>query len=190
VELKSFTAKSINNTILLNWQTATEVNNNGFEIQRSVKKDGWKKIGFVLGHGNSNSLIEYSFVDNSPTICDELQYRLKKLDNDGKFTYSGIIKLSIGMPNNYQVMQNYPNPFNPSTTIKFQLPKNSLVSIKVYDQIGNEIATLINEEKTAGSHIVQWNGKNSQGTTVASGVYFYKISAGNYIATYKMNFLK
>ncbi|MDP4114528.1 MAG: SBBP repeat-containing protein [Bacteroidota bacterium] len=187
IEIRSFNASSNNKGIYLQWKTSTEVNNYGFEIER--KNKDWEKIGFVQGHGNSNSSKEYSFIDDKP-LTGKIQYRLKQLDNDGKFKYYEPITVNVDEPKEFKLMQNSPNPFNPTTAIKFQLPLNSFVTVKIYDMIGREITTLINEEKPAGSHIIFWNGKDSNGQTVSSGIYLYKLTAGTYSETRKMNFLK
>lgn len=96
----------------------------------------------------------------------------------------------LGDPKDYKLMQNSPNPFNPTTSIKFQLPQNTFVTLKVYNLIGREVATLVNEERAAGTHVVYWNGKDSNGMSLASGVYLYKLIAGSYVEIRKMNLLK
>ena len=134
VELTSFSASVKGDVILLNWATATEVNNYGFEIQRATNLrglanlEGFKTIGFVNGHGNSNSPKDYSFVDSNP-LAGSVSYRLKQIDTDGKYHYSTVIELSNTLSKEYVLEQNYPNPFNPTTVISYSIPKASHVSV-------------------------------------------------------------
>ena len=194
VELTSFTASVLESKVILNWQTATEVNNYGFEIERQilnqVQNDNWEKIGFVAGHGNSNSPKDYSFIDQEKVAERSRSYRLKQIDIDGKYEYSKEIEIDLGMPNEFSLSQNYPNPFNPSTTIKYSIPKiinnqSSIINIKVYDILGNVVATLVNENKAAGNYEVKFNATN-----LTSGIYFYHISTGSFASTKKMILLK
>jgi hypothetical protein len=181
VELVSFNAEVKNNIVHLNWKTATEVNNYGFEIERSLDNEVWSKIGFVAGHGNSNSPKEYYFED-SKLSNNSYQYRLRQVDNDGSFAYSNIVKVNIDqLPNNFTLNQNYPNPFNPSTKISWQSPVSSRQTLKVYDIIGNEVATLVDEFREAGNYEIDFNASQ-----LTSGVYVYKITAGNFSDTKKM----
>ncbi|MCL5030774.1 MAG: T9SS type A sorting domain-containing protein [Bacteroidetes bacterium] len=185
VELTSFAANINNNKVELNWQTATEVNNYGFEIQRAKKSDNlmWEKIGFVEGNGTSNSPKSYRFDDNNP-LQSNLVYRLKQLDINGDYKYSKEIEINL-TPKDYVLFQNYPNPFNPSTTIKFSLPNRSFVNIKVYDITGREVAILFDGAKEAGTYSIDFNASN-----LSSGTYFYRISAGNFVQVRKMLLLK
>ena len=201
VELTAFNANIKDDTIELNWETATEVNNYGFEIERTTPHPppyqggsgeaggGWEKIGFVQGHGNSNSPKEYSFTDK-PDNSGKFQYRLKQIDNDGKFEYSPVVEINLEIPAEFSVKQNYPNPFNPTTTINYSVPSVGIsfmkfVQIKVYDILGNEVATLVNEEKQPGNYEVEFNAGN-----LSSGIYFYQIVSGKYSAIKKMIVLK
>ncbi|MDP4197792.1 MAG: T9SS type A sorting domain-containing protein [Bacteroidota bacterium] len=189
VELLSINAAQVNQSVEIKWKTAQEINNYGFEIERKSQKSEWEMLGFVKGHGSSRSPREFSFTDNQPP-AGRTQYRLKQIDNDGQFKYYDALSIDVNAPREYCLMQNSPNPFNPSTAIKFQLPMNTFVSVKVYDMLGREITSLINEEKPAGSHIVYWNGRDMNGQMVSSGVYLYKLTAGTYTETRKMNLLK
>ena len=181
VELVSFNAKVVNKVVLLDWRTATEVNNYGFEVERSSGSDSWDKIGFVNGHGNSNSPKKYYFED-SKLSNTSYKYRLKQVDNDGSFAYSNIVSVLIGQtPNSFALSQNYPNPFNPSTKISWQSPVSGWQTLKVYNILGNEVATLVNEFREAGSYEIDFNASQ-----LTSGVYIYKISAGNFSDTKKM----
>lgn len=184
VELTSFTAFTNDNNVNLNWETATEVNNYGFEILRSSNNNDWTKIGFVNGNGNSNSPKYYSFIDY-PTGAVTFQYKLKQIDFDGAFEYSPVINVELETPPNFSIQQNYPNPFNPSTTIEYQLPQKSYVTIKVFDSIGNELNTLVSGYKDAGNHQIKFNAED-----YPSGVYFYTIKTENFVKTNKMLLIK
>jgi len=168
----------------LSWITATETNNQGFEILRFAQNDknGWSKVGFVPGHGTTTETSFYSFIDKGLS-GGKYFYRLKQIDYDGSFEFSNVIEVEIGSPDEFFLSQNYPNPFNPTTKIKFTIPSNvngemSNVRLKVYDVLGNEIATLVNEEKTAGEYEVEFNNHSDEGRNLPSGVYFYQLIAG------------
>ena len=199
VELTSFSAFADNNDVQLNWITATETNNQGFEIQK--KKSEFRSqetecemIGFVDGNGTTTEKQTYSFADKNIS-AGKYQYRLKQIDFDGTFEYSNIIEVEVGIPREFSLSQNYPNPFNPTTKIKFTLlntdnplpggARGGLVTLKIYDVLGNEIATLINEEKPAGSYEVEFDA-----TGLTSGIYFYQLKSGSFIQTMKMLLLK
>lgn len=192
VELTSFSALVKGRDVSLSWKTATEVNNYGFEVERAkacTEKSAFEKIAFIEGSGSSNSEKSYSYTDKSVEV-GEYTYRLKQLDIDGKFKYSDEVNVSLKTPAEYRLMQNSPNPFNPSTTIRFELPAASHVVLRVYDIVGREVATLLNEEQSEGRHEAIWNGKDSHGLSVASGVYIYRLTAGSFVQTRKMNLMK
>lgn len=190
VELTSFTATVFNNKTTLNWSTASELNNTGFGIEKSFFDEKsksfmeWKTIGFVPGKGTAVSKQEYSYIDDEEIFC-KTAYRLKQIDFDGSYNNSFLIEVAPQLPKEFSISQNYPNPFNPGTVIKYQLPVNSKVIIKVYDILGKEIATLVNEVKPAGKYEINFNAAQ-----FTSGVYLYKIHAGNYIQTKKMILIK
>jgi len=184
VELSSFTAFVNGASVVLNWRTETEVGNYGFEILRCAQNDVWVELGFVEGHGNSNSPKNYTFEDESPPT-GMVQYRLKQIDTDGKFAYSDVVRVEVGIPSKFELKQNYPNPFNPTTNIVYNLPVDGFVTLKIYDVIGNEVETIVNENKKAGRYVIAFNGSN-----IASGVYFCRISAGKYSTSIKMMLVK
>ncbi len=195
VELAEFNCYMLQcNSVRLNWKTITEVNNYGFDVERTMTNDGeshssivngqWEKIGFVQGSGNSNSPKNYSFTDNKPG-SGKVAYRLKQIDINGDFKYSNVVMADLLSPGRFDLSQNYPNPFNPLTTISYQLSKFSHTTLKVYDVLGNVVATLVNEEKPAGTYEVTWNAGN-----LSSGVYFYQLKAGNFLSKKKMVLLK
>jgi len=153
--------------------------------------DYWEIIGFVNGNGNSNSPKDYSFIDNMLNLNLKLSYRLKQIDKNGKFTYSDVVEVeSNNIPTEFALYQNYPNPFNPTTTIKYSVPKivnnqSSIINLKVYDILGNEIATLVNEQKAPGNYEVQWNASG-----FASGVYFCRLQSEDFISVKKLLLMK
>ncbi len=126
VELISFTADVNENNITLNWSTATETNNQGFDVERFVESLNWEKIGFVEGSGTTTELRSYSFVDENVTE-GKYSYQLKQIDFDGSFEYSDVVEIEVGTPNQYSLEQNYPNPFNPTTTISYSIKEKGLV---------------------------------------------------------------
>lgn len=188
VELKTFTVTTIGSKVRLNWNTATEINNFGFEIERAKTSNSslllWEKIGFVNGSGNSNSPKSYTFIDDNVS-SEKYSYRLKQIDNDGQFEYSSPVQIDLGSLSTFWLNQNYPNPFNPSTTIQFSLPAALNVKIIIFNLLGQEIQTLVNETKEAGIHEIIFDAQN-----LNSGVYLYKIEAGSYIQTRKMTLIK
>jgi hypothetical protein len=185
VELAYFAGTLNDNKVELNWLTETEVSNYGFDIERLVENSGWVKLGFVEGHGNSNSPKEYSFADYDISRAGQYKYRLKQIDNDGKFEYSYVITVYVGAPAAFYLSQNYPNPFNPSTKIDYSVPEGSKVNLKVYDILGREVASLVDEYKDIGTFTVTLDASNLPG-----GIYFYTISAGGFVETKKMSLVK
>ncbi len=188
VELNTFTANVNDQNVQLNWLTSTEINNYGFEVQRSAssnsKNYSWNKIGFVKGNGNSNSVKYYSFIDNN-IHTGKNDYRLKQIDNDGHFSYSKIVEVNLQVPANYKLVQNYPNPFNPSTTIKYMIPKASHVKITIFNSLGKKVKTLIDKFKEPGSYSIRFTSDE-----LSSGLYFYRLEAGSFSQVKKMILLK
>jgi len=184
VELNSFTAETNAFNVILNWKTATEINNFGFDVERKITNGDWSKIGFVEGSGNSSSPKSYKFTDNKPIGGSKFIYRLKQIDNDGKYEYSDEIEVEI-VPTEFALYQNYPNPFNPSTKIRYQLPQESKVIIKIYDILGSEVITLLNEKKEPGVYEVEFNAQH-----LSSGTYIYRIVADGFVETKKMVLMK
>jgi hypothetical protein len=190
VELSSFSASVAGNAVKLNWKTETEVNNYGFEVERKILKQVqndspvWEKIGFVNGNGNSNSPKNYSYEDKNVS-AGKYSYRLKQIDNDGQFEFSKTIEVDLGAPKKFELSQNYPNPFNPTTTIRFSLPEASTVKLTIYNILGQEIKTLLNEFKESGIHSLNFNASE-----LNSGMYIYKLEAGTYTQSRKMMLVK
>ncbi|MDR3666001.1 MAG: FISUMP domain-containing protein [Ignavibacteriaceae bacterium] len=185
VELTSFTASINNRDILLKWNTAIEVNFSSFEVERKkVNINIWQPIDLVPASGNSTSPKQYSYVDKRVNT-GEYNYRLKMIDFNGTFKYSNIININISSPDKFELLSAYPNPWNPTTTIRYQVPINIQVKIKVFDALGREVSTLVNEVKQAGIYEVILNGKG-----LASGIYYYQMKAGNFIGTKKIILIK
>jgi hypothetical protein len=190
VELSDFNGNYSNGKIMLNWRTETEVNNYGFEVERAIIETGkadsqeWTKIGFVKGTGNSNAPEEYSFEEK---ISQEgaYKYRLKQIDFDGNYKYSQEIEINISFPGEFTLNQNYPNPFNPTTNISFSLPKTEFVSLKVYDVLGKEVETLLQDKITAGEYYIKFDGSG-----LHSGFYFYKVEGEDFSMVKKMVLVK
>ncbi|HEY5533443.1 MAG TPA: T9SS type A sorting domain-containing protein, partial [Ignavibacteria bacterium] len=171
VELTSFAASIFGRDVKLNWVTATETNNSGFEIQRSMQNENnWEKVGFVKGNGTKNTPTNYTYTD-SKLNTGKYQYRLKQIDYNGNYEYfllNGFVNISNA--SKYDLSQNYPNPFNPVTNIDYELPLDSKVMIKVYDISGRVISELVNLQQKAGFYTIQFNASN-----IASGNYFYQM---------------
>lgn len=197
VELTSFTASVKGKVVTLDWETATEVNNYGFEIQKSEvrsQESEWKTIGFVEGNGNSNSPKSYSFTDNTASY-GSYAYRLKQIDNDGSFDYSNVVEVFVGeLPNGFVLEQNYPNPFNPSTKIKFEVEKQSEGTLKVFNTNGEEVAELFSGRLDAGRiYEVEFSASDQSFRLVrnlTSGVYFYQLQTPERTEVKKMMLLK
>ena len=189
VELSSFTANVNGNDVFLDWRTETEIENYGFKVLRQSAGDGlneeWVTIGFIHGNGNSNSPIDYEYVDADISTAGNYYYRLKQIDNDGSYEYSMIVTAEINAPNTFQLSQNYPNPFNPQTRINFALPKREIVLLKVYNLLGELISTIVNKEMPSGIHSVLFDASK-----FPSGVYIYRLETESFIATKRMTLLK
>ncbi|MCW8804076.1 MAG: T9SS type A sorting domain-containing protein [Ignavibacteriaceae bacterium] len=171
VELSTFTAETSINSVVLNWSTATETNNNGFEIERKLKNQEWVNIAFVEGNGTTTEIQNYSYVDDYSLFPYEgtVLYRLKQIDYNGEYEYSEQLAVNLTfIPSEYYVSQNYPNPFNPATTIKYALPVESQVRINIYNALGEVIEELVSKMQSSGNYGVIWNAQN-----YSSGVYYY-----------------
>ncbi|MDR3666286.1 MAG: T9SS type A sorting domain-containing protein, partial [Ignavibacteriaceae bacterium] len=191
VELIAFTSQIVQTSVLLNWTTTTELNNYGFEIQRSTEIDSWRTIGFVSGHGTSQIKNNYSFKDINVISVKgiNISYRLKQNDFNGNSTYSNVITVSKNsIPNGFALQQNYPNPFNGGSIINFSIPEQANVSLILYDITGREIKVLLSGFLSAGQHQVSISNKDFD--ELSSGVYLYKLTSAGYSAVKKMIVLK
>ena len=188
VELTSFTATAQNTGAMLKWSTATEVNNNGFDIERCTvnseqqPENSWAKVGFLAGNGTSNTTHNYAFADNN-LAAGTYAYRIKQIDNDGTFKYSASTEVTIaGVPKELKLYGNYPNPFNPSTKVQFTVPENGNVRLSVYNVLGQEVATLFNGTAESGNLYTT----NFNASRMSSGIYFSVLEFGNQRITHKM----
>ena len=193
VELTSFTATVTQNSVSLNWQTATETNNSGFEIERGqmskVKgQSEWQVVGFIPGFGTTTEPKSYSYVDENLS-AGKYQYRLKQIDFDGTFEYfpnAFGVEVVITSPTEFSLEQNYPNPFNPSTNIRYTISSRQFVTLKIFNSLGEEIETLVNEFQEAGVHSKLY----ILNSTLPSGVYYYQLRSGSFVETKKMILLR
>jgi len=202
VQLTQFLATAAMNTTTLRWSTVTEVNNYGFEVERRaiepVSQRGkvspqllngssapWLKIGFIKGAGSSNTPKAYSFTDAN-ILSGTYAYRLKQIDNDGTYKYSSEAEVTIEVPKVFSLNQNYPNPFNPTTTISFSLAQDGLTTLKIYDILGREIATMVNTNLQAG--VLHQEMLNA--SKLSSGIYFYKLESGKQMQLKKLLLMK
>ncbi len=185
VELSTFTASVNSDDIILNWSTSSEINNSGFLIERSKNNGEWTSEGFVTGNGTTGKENFYTFTDRNLNQ-GRYTYRLKQTDFNGNFEYFTLNQeLIINAAIEFSLNQNYPNPFNPTTVISYQLAYSSNISIIIYDALGKELKTLVNEMKIAGNYKVQFDG-----TDYPSGIYYYRIKAGNFEQVKKMMLIK
>jgi photosystem II stability/assembly factor-like uncharacterized protein len=177
VELASFSAAVSNNSVLLNWMTASEINNKGFEVERKLKNQDWVTIGFVTGNGTSTEKHNYKFSDETmnENYNGRVLYRLKQVDFNGEYNYSNQVFADFDfIPNQVTLAQNFPNPFNPTTTIKYSIPVEANVKLVVYNSIGEKVSELVNSVQATGNYQVTWNA-----TDFASGIYFYALEVSD-----------
>ena len=191
VELTSFTAAADGNEVHISWTTQTELNNSGFEIYRLTHGTDWKKITFIPGYGSSTEPKDYFYTDRDVKNGNYF-YQLKQIDYNGRYEFSDVISVDVTTPVEYSLEQNFPNPFNPTTVIRYQLPVAGNVTLKVYDVLGNEVATLVDEEKPAGIYEVEFSSHSgSPGISdLKSGIYFYELRTEKYVSVKKMILIK
>jgi hypothetical protein len=185
VELTSLTGSWNGANVTLNWETATELNNYGFEIEKKTESTGWYSIGFVNGNGTRQTPSNYSFTDSKISKSGKYCYRLKQIDNNGTYQYSPTVEMNLNPANGFVLEQNYPNPFNPTTKIRFSIPQSSVIKLSVYNVIGEEIAVLADGYYEAGYHEVNFKSAN-----LPSGVYLYKLQYGGLVQMKKMLLLE
>jgi hypothetical protein len=192
VTLTNFNYTVNSNNVTLKWVTSSEQNNSGFKIERkqlNVENSNWYEAGFIKGKGNSNTNSQYTFEDNKLS-AGKYNYRIKQLDNNGNYKYFSLNNIvEIGIPSKYNLSQNYPNPFNPTTKINYELPNDSKVNITVFDILGREVLSLVNQDQKAGYYTITTDAKN-----LASGTYFYRLiaksSVKDYVISKKMCVIK
>ena len=184
VELASFSADVNGTDAELSWITATETNNQGFDIERASLSQDWETIGFVPGFGTTTESKAYSYVDKKLN-SGNYSYRLKQIDFDGSFSYSDVIEVEVVTPSTFALEQNYPNPFNPSTTIRFSIPVETEVRLSVFNALGQEVAEIINSRLKEGYHEVDFDA-----VSMTSGIYFYRLEADKFVDVKKMIIIK
>lgn len=187
VELITFSGVNIDGKVQLNWSTASELNNLGFEIERASEIKDWRNIGFVDGRGTTTEIQNYSFTDDLFGVqANKIFYRLKQIDFNGTYSYSKELELHMfGLPNSYLLAQNYPNPFNPLTTIRYSLKDDCNVNLQIFDVLGTEVASLVDSYEEAGTYEVIFDGSR-----LSSGIYYYVLKAGEFNAVKKLILLK
>jgi len=186
VELTSFTARVSGNTVTLNWETKTEIDNYGFEIERKTATSTWDKIGFVEGHSTTNSPKYYNFTD-SPRGNGKFQYRLKQIDNDGAFEYSSVVEVDFSglLPREIEI-KNFPNPFNPETNINIRVPEDADTRVEVYGPLGEHVVTLFAGKLYSGdTRAFMFDGSDR-----SSGMYIIHVTAGKHRKTHKVLLMK
>ena len=171
VELVSFQATTSCTDVKLNWVTATETNNKGFEIQRSFSSSKFRNIGFVPGNGTTTENHAYSYTDKNLSV-GSYSYRLMQIDYDGSFKYSNVVEADLTNLAVYSLEQNYPNPFNPSTKITYSLTVDSKVKLTLYNILGETVTVLVDKTESAGKREITFDGTN-----LNSGIYFYRLEA-------------
>ncbi|HPN39466.1 MAG TPA: immune inhibitor A, partial [Melioribacteraceae bacterium] len=188
VELISFNANTISNGVIeVTWTTATEENNLGFDLERSFDGTNFNKIAFIPGNGTTTELKKYLFTDNVD-LNGKVYYRLRQIDYSGLFSYSSIVVLNNNLSYNFGLEQNYPNPFNPTTNISFSLKEAGMVTLSVYNILGEKVADLLNENLSLGKYSITFDA-NKYGLN--SGVYFIKLQVEDkFNAIKKMNLVK
>ncbi|MBV6480035.1 MAG: hypothetical protein HGGPFJEG_02849 [Ignavibacteria bacterium] len=189
VELSSFASLVYGNNVTLNWSTSSEINNSGFDLERSMINGEWSKVYFVNGKGTTSSPSNYEFTDRNLST-GKYNYRLKQIDFNGNFEYFNLAnEVNIGAPDKFSLSQNYPNPFNPATKISYDLPFDGKVSLTIFDITGKEVMNLIKENKSSGYYEAVVNASN-----LSSGVYFYRLilegNGNNFTATKRMMVMK
>ena len=184
VELTSFSASTDGNSVMLNWTTATESNNSGFDVERSTDNNSFNKVSFVPGFGTTTQSRSYSYIDANLNT-GKYYYRLKQVDYNGSSKYSNTVEVDVIAPKSCYLGQNYPNPFNPTTQIDYSITNQGFVNITVFNELGQQVATLVNRVVAAGKHTVNFNASR-----MASGIYIYRIQTGKFVDVKKMNLLK
>jgi subtilisin family serine protease len=182
IQLRYFTATAMSGVVEVRWGTLSEINNYGFYVERRrAGSSQWLMLenSFVPGHGTTNEPQHYLFTDRS-VGAGNWQYRLRQIDLDGTIHFTEPVSVSVvtsvpeRLPVEFTLMQNYPNPFNPNTTIRFSIPASGLVSLKVFDVVGREVATLLDNQSELGSYAITFDA-----SALAGGIYYYRLrSAG------------
>lgn len=189
VKLVYFEALVSLDGVVISWRTESEIDTYEWWIERSIERDSnYERIAIIKGEGTSSKPREYSYVDKNVEEGETYYYRVIDVDQNGNQTIHGTVSVTVFwmIPKVFALRNAYPNPSSDETTIRYEIPQKSYVSLKVYDISGRLVKTLVNEEKIANYYTVRWDGKNENGREVGSGVYFYRLQAGNKTATKKL----
>ncbi len=212
VELTSFVARAGNNRAYLQWTTQSEVNNLGFEVYRSLNKEGeyqliasYQNYENLRGAGNSNTPHQYAFTDANVSNGITYYYKLADVTMNGQRHFHGPVSVipnkngidlenSGVIPKTFALKNNFPNPFNPTTTIGFDIPMvpdgKIQVELIIYNTLGQKVRTLVSDQLSPGTYRVQWDGRNDNGHPVANGIYFYGIRTERFVRFHKMILMK
>ncbi len=186
IELEAFTAVSDAEGVDLEWSTVSEQNNAGFEVERSTTGDRFERLAFVEGAGTSLQRREYSYRDEvrMPNV-EKLYYRLKQVDFDGAFQYSPVVEVASPQPTEFKLLGAYPNPFNGRTVVSYELPDQQYVSLRVFDALGRQVKSLVDMTQSAGRYAVPF-----EATGLPSGMYIFRIEAGQYVDAGRILYVK
>jgi hypothetical protein len=190
VELTSLTADvKPYEGVQVDWETGMEYGVAGFNVLRSFREDGdYVKVNEELIPSSPNGL--YNFIDKEVAAGRIHYYKVENVDIDGTTSLHGPVKAEAPVPKDFRLAQNFPNPFNPNTTIRFDLPKVAQVKLEVYNVLGQKVRTVLDQRMEPGYHEMTWDSYNDQGMRVSSGVYYYRISAGEFQDVKKMALVK
>lgn len=187
VELVSFSADCIDQSVNFKWSTTTEKNNKGYELLRKLTNNlesSWENVAFITGNGTTTEQRNYSYIDLVP-LPGKYNYRLTQIDYDGTTEILKEVEIEVDAPNKFTLSQNYPNPFNPETRINYSVKNQSVVNISIYDVLGNKVKEVLNDLKEPGNYNLNFNGKD-----FSSGIYYYKMTSGDFVSVKKMLLLK
>ncbi len=189
IELSSFSAKSFDGFVTLDWQTGYELDNAGFHVFRArSKKAPFVQVSEKMILPKSSG--HYTFQDNTVSVGESYYYKIGAIDNQGNTSLHGLVEIDVEAPKNYDLSQNYPNPFNPQTNINFKLKKGGMVDLKIFNTNGQLVRKLVRQHMSAGMHTVMWDGRDDEGKQMSSGVYIYKLEANEFTKTLKMQLMK
>jgi len=173
----------------LEWETTVEAAHAGFNILRkSASERDYQQINKHTIKPEATK--KYHYFDRNVNVGETYSYKLEDVSITGEKTQHDPITVFVTRPKDFRLYQNYPNPFNPKTHIEYQLPKQTRISLKIYNIMGQEVRTLVDEVKEAGYHSVIWNGLDNNGTPITSGIYYYRMVTDSHVEVKKMVLLR
>jgi hypothetical protein len=202
VEMSAYSAVIENDAATVSWRTETELNNLGFHVYRSENEDtDFAKVttDMIRGQGSTSMAHEYTYVDDTIEVGKNYWYLVETISIDGLSTFYGPTQATVSsavardinaQPTEFALKQNYPNPFNPSTQIRYELSSASQVNVTIYDILGSEVRSLVNQYQPAGAYSVSWDGTDNSGQRLESGIFIYEMRAGQHVLYQKMTMLK